>query len=265
MDVAKLIFYLILSCATIHAQWIIDKIPHGIIKPTDDYWVIKTNGAVTQPNFPAYIRFYNTRATNAEYEIDCSTSVKVLYYRQDIIFRTTDHTWINQDSYYITVDEGVLYSNNIANSSAYLDPTFWTFDIKIPFHSAFLHFTMIDSDSVMIISDDEQDINESRLYIDENVFDSVNCSGQQSSKSINTGNPFELDFILLTNLNRYQTRSCQTILTSNTSLLLKRNRSTFCQAEYFATTTKATNTEHFNDEEERILVAKKIKIEKLEF
>jgi len=129
---------------------------------------------------------------------------------------------------------------------------------------------MTKSDSLMVISDDEQDIQESdedefRLYIDENVFDSMNNSAQQSTKSTNTGNPFELDFIFIANINRYQTRSSQTILTSNTNLLLKRHRSTICQAEFFATMNQETNTDHdTNNKEERILVIKKQKIENVE-
>jgi hypothetical protein len=129
---------------------------------------------------------------------------------------------------------------------------------------------MTDSDSLMVISDDEQDTqeldeDEFRLYIDETVFDSMNNSTQQSTKSTNTGNPFELDFNFIANVNRYQTRSSQTILTSNTNLLLKRHRSTICQAEFFATMNKETNTNHdTNNKEERILVMKKQRTENVE-
>ncbi|CAF0816920.1 unnamed protein product [Rotaria sp. Silwood1] len=128
---------------------------------------------------------------------------------------------------------------------------------------------MTDTDSLMVISVDEQDIqkydeDESCLYIDENIFDSMNNSSQQSTKSTNTGNAFELDLILIANINRYQTRSSQTILTSNTSLLIKRNRSTVCQAEYFATITQETNTDSMNKEdEERISVIKKQRTENI--
>ncbi|CAF4488023.1 unnamed protein product [Rotaria sp. Silwood1] len=121
----------------------------------------------------------------------------------------------------------------------------------------------------MVISVDEQDIqkydeDESCLYIDENIFDSMNNSSQQSTKSTNTGNAFELDLILIANINRYQTRSSQTILTSNTSLLIKRNRSTVCQAKYFATITQETNTDSMNKEdEERISVIKKQRTENI--
>ena len=87
---------------------------------------------------------------------------------------------------------------------------------------------MTDNDCSMIISDDDDD---SRLYIDENISDSL--YNQQQTKSTNTGNPFELDFFLLDHLNRYQTRSSQTVLTSNTSLLLKRHRSTFLSSRIF--------------------------------
>jgi len=96
------------------------------------------------------------------------------------------------------------------------------------------------------------------LYIDENVFDFGNNHNQQQTKSTYTGNPFELDFFLIAHLNRYKTRSSQTVLTSNTSLLLKRHRSTFCQAEYFSTMTQQTNTNHdINNKEECIAVVKK--------
>jgi hypothetical protein len=87
----------------------------------------------------------------------------------------------------------------------------------------------------------------------------------QSTKSINTGNPFELDSIFVENINRYQTRSSQTILTSNMNLLLKRHRSTICQAEYFATMTQETNTnQNSNEQEERIAVVKKQRTENLD-
>ncbi len=122
---------------------------------------------------------------------------------------------------------------------------------------AFLHLTMTDSDSLKVISDED----ECRLYIDEMVVDSVN----QLTKSINTGNPFELDWIFIENINRYQTRSSQTILTSNTNLLLKRHRSTICQAEYFATMTQETNTnQDYNEHEERVAVVKKQRTENID-
>ena len=129
---------------------------------------------------------------------------------------------------------------------------------------------MTDSDSLMVISDDEQDTQESdevnsRLYIDENILDSGNNHNQQQTKATNTGNPFELDFFLIALLNHYQTRSSQTVLTSNTSLLLKRHRSTFCQAEYFSTMTQQTNTTHvINDKEECIAVVKKQRIQNVD-
>ena len=125
----------------------------------------------------------------------------------------------------------------------------------------------MNTDNLMVISDDEYNIekfddDESRLYIDEHVSDSTNNSSRQSTKSVNTGNAFELDSMLIANINRYRTRSTQTILTSNRSLLLKRHRSTFCQAEYFETLTQETNTDYDgNNEEERILVVKKQRTE----
>ena len=90
---------------------------------------------------------------------------------------------------------------------------------------------MTDSDSLMVINGDDED--QSRLYIDETVSDCWNQSREQASKSINTGNPFELDWIFLAYVNRYQTRSSQTILTSNTNLLFKRHRSTILSSRIF--------------------------------
>jgi hypothetical protein len=116
---------------------------------------------------------------------------------------------------------------------------------------------MTDSDSLKVISDED----ECRLYIDETAVD----FGNQSTKSINTGNPFELDWIFIENINRYQTRSSQTILTSNTNLLLKRHRSTMCQAEYFATMAQETNTnQDYNEHEERVAVVKKQRTENID-
>jgi len=91
---------------------------------------------VNRPAFPAYIRFYNRHTAKSEYAIDCSTSQQILYYNSppQIIFRTTGHTWSDGDSYYVTLDEGVLFSNNIENSTAYLNPKFWRFHVVRPHH-----------------------------------------------------------------------------------------------------------------------------------
>lgn len=125
---------------------------------------------------------------------------------------------------------------------------------------------MTDSKCLIEQAVQESDEDESRLYIDESVFGSMNHNDRQASKSINTGNPFELDLNLIANLNRYRTRYCQTILTSNTNLLVQRNRSTFCQAEYFSTITQETNTDcdNNNEKEERILVVKRKRTENID-
>ena len=116
---------------------------------------------------------------------------------------------------------------------------------------------MIDSES--LLNEHESNDKHSRLYIDENLFPYWN--NQQQTKSTNTGNPFELDFFSLSSVNRFQTRSSQTILTSDTSRLRKRHRATLCQAEYFATSTQETNTTAGSgsekNEEKRIEVMKK--------
>jgi hypothetical protein len=112
---------------------------------------------------------------------------------------------------------------------------------------------MTDSDSSMMnIAADEDS---ARLYIDENVCDPQ--PHRQQTRATNTGNPFELDFFLLASLNRFRTRSSQTVLTSDTSLLRKRHRATICQAQCFAVRTQDTSTS--DDEEERVVVIKKSK------
>ena len=113
---------------------------------------------------------------------------------------------------------------------------------------------MADSESLLNISD--EDDGPRPLHIDETFFHCENSSNHQTSKSTNTGNPFELDFLFLVNLNRYQTRSSQTLLTSHIDLRFKRHRSTICQAEYFPKNSQQTNTES-NDQEERIAVVKR--------
>ncbi|CAF1139645.1 unnamed protein product [Adineta steineri] len=51
---------LVFACVVINGQWITEKHVDGIIDRDDDYWVVKTNGKVNRPKYPAYIRFYNT-------------------------------------------------------------------------------------------------------------------------------------------------------------------------------------------------------------
>ncbi|CAF0822031.1 unnamed protein product [Adineta steineri] len=125
---------LVFACVVINGQWITEKHVDGIIDRDDDYWVVKTNGKVSRPKFPAYIRFYNTHTRKSEYKIDVSRSAQILYYNgpPQIIFRTAGHYWSEGDSYYITLDEGVLYSNDIENSTEYLSPKFWRFRVVRP-------------------------------------------------------------------------------------------------------------------------------------
>ncbi|CAF0923560.1 unnamed protein product [Rotaria sp. Silwood1] len=130
----NMFLFLAFICTGIHGHWIIEKHVHGIIDKDDDYWVVKTNAPVNRPNFRAYIRFFNTHTAASEYELDCSQSPLILYYNSppQIIFRTTGHVWTEGDSYYITLDEGVLFSNNIENSTEYSHPKFWKFHVVRP-------------------------------------------------------------------------------------------------------------------------------------
>jgi hypothetical protein len=120
---------------------------------------------------------------------------------------------------------------------------------------------MTKSDSLMVISDDEEDFDafdneDARLYIDETFVSPLDRRHHQPTRSTNTGNPFEMNPLLLANLRRCQTHSSQTTLTSNTALLLKRHRSTCCQAEYFQRSTKETNTERSNEMKEEAIAVK---------
>ncbi|CAF0824946.1 unnamed protein product [Rotaria sordida] len=118
----------------IHGRWITEKHVDGIIDRDDDYWVVKTNARVNRPKFPAYIRFFNTHTSKCEYQLDCSTSALILYYNSppQIVFRTTGHIWSEGDSYFVTLDEGVLFSNDIENSTEYSHPKFWKFHVIRP-------------------------------------------------------------------------------------------------------------------------------------
>jgi hypothetical protein len=119
-----------------------------------------------------------------------------------------------------------------------------------------VHFAMAHSDSLVMISDDDDDDPEPCLYIDESTCDTMVDARFQQTKSTNTGNPFELDWIVAVNIHRYQTRSCQTTLTSHGIQAVQRHRSTVCQPEYFHTSTRETNTDRSSEDrhEPRIAV-----------
>jgi hypothetical protein len=101
------------------------------------FLILLVSCPVNRPSFRAFIRFYNEHTAQSVYDIDCSTSYQVLYYnthnQHHIIFRTTGYLWSVGDSYYITLDEGVLFSNSIENSTEYLNPKFWRFKVIHPF------------------------------------------------------------------------------------------------------------------------------------
>jgi hypothetical protein len=125
-----------------------------------------------------------------------------------------------------------------------------------------LHFNMTNNDDeqqqqqqqqLKIFDNTDDGI---RLYIDETI-GPVHCE-LSTSKSTNTGNPFELDCFLLTNINRHQTRSSQTVLTSTIVSLRKQHRSTSCQVTCFDTFTKETNTERNSADETVIDVVQRL-------
>lgn len=93
--------------------------------------------------------------------------------------------------------------------------------------------------------DDDEDL---RLFIDENFDEFSLCP---SSRSTNTGNPFELDPFFFVNLQRIRTRSSQTELKSENQLVFYRHRSTSCQKEIFSNFHRETNTDEtkLTDEE----------------
>ena len=145
--------YVLLLLATLYTvtdgQWITEKVVEGVIDRDDDYWVIKSkmndalvgtgiyffslaNGRVNRPMFSTYIRFYNSHTAKNEYQIDCFSSPLILYLPTEIVFRSTGHFWSEGDSYFVTLDEGVLFSDIAQNSTSYTDPKFWRFSVVRP-------------------------------------------------------------------------------------------------------------------------------------
>lgn len=132
MAILNLFFYLITSLIIIEASIIKEKHNVGLIEPHDGYWVVKIHRLSNRPIFPAYIRFFNARVAEVEHEIECSRSSQVHYHKNEVIFLTKGHLWSPGDSYYITLDEGALYSDDISNSTEHSHPEFWQFKAVIP-------------------------------------------------------------------------------------------------------------------------------------
>ncbi|CAF1608222.1 unnamed protein product, partial [Didymodactylos carnosus] len=87
------------------------------------------DGQVNRPQFRSYIKFMKSSTSYTIYEIDVSQSEYVTYKQDTLNFYTNDTTWSEGQQYYITFDEGVLYSNQIQNSTVQYDQNFWKFRV----------------------------------------------------------------------------------------------------------------------------------------
>ena len=98
-----------------------------------------------------------------------------------------------------------------------------------------------NSSVFIMTNDDHLEETDDRLIIDE-TFDSADFL--LTTRSTNTGNPFELDSFFLAYRSRFQSRSSQTVLTLNGNFFaLKKTRSTSCNAEYLDCFSKNINTD----------------------
>ncbi len=84
------------------------------------------NKEVNQPKFPAYIRIYKAMTSEVVYKIDVSANnSNITYVNKTLIFHIPDSNEWNIDKQYdIILDEGVLYSDNVLNSTAQNVSTF---------------------------------------------------------------------------------------------------------------------------------------------
>lgn len=93
-------------------------------------FMFSANQYVNRPSFSANITFRAPNGTS-EYTIDCSTSSQILYYNNDIVF-LTNRNWTVGATYYITLDEGALFSNGVDISCARQSNHFWRIRVVQP-------------------------------------------------------------------------------------------------------------------------------------
>ena len=83
---------------------------------------------MNRPVFLSLIEIHKNTTTNKTvHGIDARVSKDVEYLNKTLTFRTPENLkWENNTEYYITFSEGVLYSDNLSNSSAQTDTEFWS-------------------------------------------------------------------------------------------------------------------------------------------
>lgn len=89
---------------------------------------------VNRPNFAAKIHIKSAQSNESLFEIDAHIiDGRINYANQTLQFRT-NHTsrWEATTEYYITLDEGVLFSNASINSTEKLEPNFWHLKVTSP-------------------------------------------------------------------------------------------------------------------------------------
>jgi hypothetical protein len=89
---------------------------------------VLVNQTVNQPQFQAFIHFYNATTNASISQIDVSSNTVNVTYLNDTLTFNTPQFNVN-DQFYITFDAGVLFSNATVNSTAETDPNFWNLKV----------------------------------------------------------------------------------------------------------------------------------------
>lgn len=114
--------------------------------------VCLVNEKVNQPAFPAYIHIYNAMTKARVYKMDVSiNNSNITYVNKTLIFHIpASDEWDINTNYYITLDEGVLYSDNVSNSTAQTSSTFWRIEADVDHQSSMGTITDISSTNANI-------------------------------------------------------------------------------------------------------------------
>ncbi|CAF0986041.1 unnamed protein product [Rotaria sp. Silwood1] len=106
---------------------IVRRIPNTTISSTTNQFTIEINQAVNRPQFQSFIHFYNATTNMSIDQIDVYLNTSnVNYSTNTLIFYLPDSIKLNiSGEFYITFDQGVLFSNATLNSTAQNDSSFW--------------------------------------------------------------------------------------------------------------------------------------------
>ncbi|CAF1106762.1 unnamed protein product [Rotaria sordida] len=154
MFVIVVFCFLIIS---IHGNFtIISKIPQTYIYSTANQFIIEIDQNVTQPPFEAFIHFYDARSNTSIDKIDVHlNTTNVTYSDKTFTFYLPDSIKLNTSvKFYITFDQGVLFSNSTLNSTARNDSDFWYLQvIDSETSTTLLEYTSMETASSMHYSD----------------------------------------------------------------------------------------------------------------